>query len=43
MPTVGRRSFAYTSRGQAAAKKYAKRTGQKLTGNKKKKKKAGGY
>jgi hypothetical protein len=38
MPTVGRRNFAYTTRGQAAAKRYAKRTGQKLTANKKKKK-----
>ena len=38
MPTVGRKKFAYTPSGQAAAKKYAKRTGQKLTANKKKKK-----
>jgi len=38
MPTVGRRKFAYTPAGQATAKRYAKRTGQKLTADKKKKK-----
>ena len=30
MPTVGKRKFAYTPKGEAAAKKYAKQTGQKL-------------
>lgn len=42
MPTVGkgtrRRTFPYTARGQEAAKKYAKTTGQSMTQKKKKKK-----
>ena len=38
MPTVGRRKFPYTKSGDAAAKRYAGRTGMKVT---KKKKKAG--
>jgi hypothetical protein len=39
MPQVGRKHFPYTSTGRAAAKKYAKSTGQKM----KKTKKKGGY
>jgi hypothetical protein len=39
MPKVGKRQFPYTTKGQAAAKKYAKATGKPLT----KKKKKGGY
>ena len=41
MPKVGGKKFPYTSRGKEAASKYAKRTGQKMANNKKKKK--GGY
>ena len=41
MPQVGRKAFAYTPRGQAAAKRYAKRTGQKMAQTNKKKKKSG--
>ena len=37
MPKVGGRKFAYTSAGKAAAKRYASKTGKKMTGNKKKK------
>ena len=41
MPQVGKRHFSYSASGKAAAKRYAKATGQKMTGTKKKKK--GGY
>jgi hypothetical protein len=41
MPKVGRKSFAYTPQGRAAAKQYSKRVGQKVTSDKKKKKKSG--
>jgi hypothetical protein len=37
MPTVGGRKFAYTSAGRAAAKRYAAKTGKKMTKTKKKK------
>lgn len=40
MPSVGGRKFAYTGAGRAAAKRYAKKTGKKVT---KDKKKRGGY
>jgi hypothetical protein len=30
MPTVGKKKFAYTSKGKAAAKKMAKKTGKKV-------------
>ena len=39
MPKVGKRHFSYTTKGQAAAKKYAKATGKSMA----KKKKKGGY
>ena len=39
MPKVGKRHFAYTPKGRAAAKKYAKATGKPMA----KKKKRGGY
>ncbi len=42
MPKVGGRHFSYSASGKRAAKNYAKTTGQKMTGSKKKKKK-GGY
>ena len=35
MPKVGKRQFAYTSKGKAAAKKYAKKTGKKMAKAKK--------
>ena len=38
MPKVGKRHFSYSKKGQAAAKSYARKTGQKVT-----KKKKGGY
>ena len=38
MPKVGAKKFAYTTKGKAAAKAYAKKTGKKITT----KKKAGG-
>jgi len=38
MPKVGKRHFSYTSKGKAAAKKYAKATGKPMT-----KKKKGSY
>ena len=38
MPKVGKRHFAYTPKGKAAAKKYAKATGKPMA-----KKKKGGY
>jgi hypothetical protein len=31
MPKVGNKKFAYTKKGKAAAKKYAKKTGKKMT------------
>tara|TARA_R100000995_G_scaffold82542_1_gene56591 strand:- start:977 stop:1108 length:132 start_codon:yes stop_codon:yes gene_type:complete len=31
MPKVGGKKFSYTKKGKAAAKKYAKRTGKKMT------------
>ena len=31
MPKVGTKKFGYTKAGKAAAKKYAKRTGKKIT------------
>jgi len=30
MPTVGKKHFAYTVKGKAAAKKYAKKSGKKV-------------
>ena len=30
MPMVGKKKFAYTKKGKAAAKKYAKNTGKKM-------------
>ena len=30
MPTVGKKKFAYTAKGKAAAKKQAKKTGKKV-------------
>ena len=30
MPKVGKRHFAYTAKGKAAAKKYASKTGKKM-------------
>ena len=38
MPKVGKKKFSYTPKGRAAAKSYAKSTGQKMTKPKKKKK-----
>jgi|TARA_R100000306_G_C4248306_1_gene79161 hypothetical protein len=40
MPQVGKKHFSYTASGKAAAKRYAKSTGQKM---KKTKKKKSGY
>ena len=37
MPIVGGKKYSYTAAGRAAAKREAKRTGKKMTGNKKKK------
>ena len=37
MPKVGKRQFSYTSKGKAAAKKYAKKTGKKMTKGRRKK------
>ena len=34
MPNVGGKSFPYTKAGKAAAKKYAGRTGKKMTNKK---------
>ena len=31
MPKVGKRHFAYNKKGKAAAKKFAKKTGKKMT------------
>jgi len=30
MPRVGKRKFAYSPKGKAAAKRYAKKTGRKM-------------
>lgn len=30
MPKVGKKHFSYTKKGKATAKKYAKKTGQKM-------------
>jgi|TARA_R100000005_G_C4820808_1_gene102237 hypothetical protein len=30
MPRVGKKKFAYTKKGKAAAKKYAKKSGKKM-------------
>jgi len=30
MPTVGKKKFAYTAKGKAAAKKHAKKVGKKV-------------
>jgi hypothetical protein len=35
MPKVGKRHFSYTSKGKAAAKRYAKATGKAVTRKKK--------
>ena len=37
MPKVGGKKFSYTKAGKAAAKKYAKRTGKRMTKSKSKK------
>ena len=37
MPKVGKRHFSYTSKGKASAKKYAKKTGKKMTKARRKK------
>jgi hypothetical protein len=37
MPKVGKRQFSYTSKGKASAKKYAKKSGKKMTKGKRKK------
>jgi hypothetical protein len=37
MPKVGSKKFAYTKKGKAAAKSYAKKTGKPMTRKKKKK------
>jgi len=42
MPKVGGKKFSYTAAGKAAAKRYADKTGKKLS-NMTKKKKKGGY
>lgn len=31
MPKVGKKEFPYTAKGKAAAKRYAKKTGKKMT------------
>jgi len=38
MPKVGKKKFPYTAAGKAAAKRYSKSSGKKIT-----KKKKGGY
>tara|TARA_R100000008_G_scaffold24893_1_gene13406 strand:- start:3913 stop:4068 length:156 start_codon:yes stop_codon:yes gene_type:complete len=35
MPKVGNKHFSYTEKGRKAAKKYAKKTGKKMTRKKK--------
>ena len=37
MPKVGKKHFSYSAKGKAAAKKYAKKTGKKMTSTRKKK------
>jgi len=37
MPKVGSKKFAYTTKGKAAAKAYAKKTGKKAVSKKKNK------
>ena len=37
MPKVGRKHYPYTTKGKAAAKKAAKRTGKKMTTRRKRK------
>ena len=37
MPKVGKKKFAYTPKGMAQAKSYAKKTGKKVGGKRKKK------
>ena len=37
MPKVGKRQFSYTSKGKAAAEKYAKKSGKKMTKGRRKK------
>ncbi len=36
MPKVGKKKFPYTAKGKAAAKKYAKKTGKKMNGKRRK-------
>jgi len=40
MPKVGGKKFSYSKAGKAAAKKYAKRTGKKITKGKKTRKRS---
>jgi len=35
MPSVGKKKFAYTTKGKAAAKRYAKKRGKKVKTRKK--------
>jgi|TARA_R110000824_G_scaffold85877_3_gene212982 hypothetical protein len=35
MPKVGKKHFSYSAKGKAAASKYAKKTGKKMTKKKK--------
>jgi|TARA_R100001594_G_scaffold138311_1_gene181875 hypothetical protein len=35
MPRVGKKHFSYSKKGKAAAKRYAKKTGKKVTHKKK--------
>jgi len=35
MPKVGRKKFSYSSKGKAAAKRYARKTGKKVKSRKK--------
>ena len=37
MPKVGKKHFSYTAKGKTAAKKYAKKTGKKVSKAKKRK------
>lgn len=36
MPKVGRRHFSYSKKGKQAAKRYAKKTGKRVTNRRKK-------
>ena len=38
MPKVGKKRYPYTSKGKAAAKRAAKRTGKKITSTRRKRK-----